>query len=90
MFSISSHSLGQISQEILGDEGDADVWGDSEVESGEANPHLCKSFVLDCLAHCIENIFIGESSISIFLHFLDLCLGIVKGQTNEGRKEPRD
>ena len=90
MFSISSHSLGQISQEILGDEGDADVWGDSEVESGEAYPHLGKAFVLYCLSHCVENIFVGESSIRIFLHFLDFCLGIVEGQTNEGREEPRD
>lgn len=78
---LSSHSLHKICEEILGDKGDADVWGNPDIECGESNPKVSESFVFDGLAHCIKDILVGESSIWALFHFLNFGFGIIKWQT---------
>ena len=68
----------EISKQILCYKSDADMRSNSEIESWESYPELAKSFITYSLAHCVENVFIRESSISIFLHFLYLCFSVIK------------
>ena len=79
----SSNSFSKICQEILSDEGNANVRSNSEIESGESNPHMGESFVFDSFAHCVKNVFVRECSIRVLLHFLDLSLCVIKRQADK-------
>ena len=88
--SFSSQALDEVRQEVLGHQSDANVRRDSEVESGEADPQVSEALILDCLRHGVENVFVGEGSIRVLLHLLNLGLGVIKGQAAEGREEARN
>lgn len=77
--SFSSHPLGQIGEIILGDERDADVGSNSEVESWEADPQMGEAFHSGCLGHCVEDVLVRESAVWVFLHLLHFCFGVVEG-----------
>lgn len=80
---LSSNFVYVVGEEVLCDQGDAHVRSYSEVECWESNPKLSYAFVGNCLAHGIEDILVGELSIGICLHLLDLSLRIIKRQTDK-------
>lgn len=75
---LSSHLIDKVSKEVLGNQGDADVRSNSEVKCWESDPKFCHAFVLDGFSHCVENVLVWELSICIFLHLLNLGLGVVE------------
>ncbi len=85
----SSHSVNSICQEVLSDQSDTNMRSDSEIESGEADPQFADSFIGNGLLHGIENVFIRELSIRVFLHFLYFCFCIIERQTDKGWQETR-
>lgn len=67
-----------ISEKVLQDQSDANMWSNSGIECRVSDPHACESFVFDCLSHSIKDAFVWENSLSIRFHFLNFCFGIVK------------
>ena len=84
---LSSHSVNSIGQEILCDQSDADMRSNSEVKGGESDPQLANSLVNNSLFHCVEDVFIWELSVGVFLHFLDFSFCVIKGQADKRREE---
>ena len=56
--------------EILQNEGDCNVRGNSDIKGEIADPEMSESFSFNCLSHCIKNVFIGHFALSIWFHFL--------------------
>ena len=56
--------------EILSNQRDADVGGNSQVKGRVAHPQMSETFVFGSLEHGVEYVFIGERSVRPFLHFL--------------------
>lgn len=65
--------------EILQNEGDADVGSDTQVEGGVADPQVGETFVGDGLEHGVEDVLVGEGAVWALLHLLKLRLGVVEG-----------
>lgn len=80
---ISSHSVNSISKEILCDQSDADMRGNSEVKSGESDPQLANSLVNYGLSHRIKDVLVWKLSVGVFLHFLDFSFCVIKGQADK-------
>lgn len=75
------HLLGQ---EILHYEGNRHMRCNSHIEGHVAHPEVSESLVFNGLAHGIEDVLVWEVSLGIWLHLLQLGLGIVEWETGEG------
>lgn len=73
-----------VCEEVLEDQGYADVGGDSDVKGRISYPKSSETFFGYSLSHSVENVFIGEFTIWAFLHFLELGFGVVERQAHEG------
>lgn len=63
--------------------------GDSQVEGRVADPEVEESFAGYCFGHGVEDVLVGEGTVRELLLLLELGLGIVEGQTEEGGEESR-
>jgi len=80
---LSSDLVDPICQQVLCHQCDAHMRRDSEVKRWETHPKFCHSLILYCFAHRIKDVLVWELTICVFLHLLDLCLCIVKWQTDK-------
>ena len=65
-----------------------DMWGNSNVESGESNPEFQWSFSQSRLSHSINNVLVWiQSSFFVHFHLLHPNLHVIKRQTQESSKE---
>lgn len=80
---LSSDLVDPICQQVLCHQRYAHMRRNSEVKRRETNPKLCHSLILYCFAHRIKDVLVWELTICVFPHLLDLCLCIVKWQTDE-------
>ncbi len=59
-----------VCDEILDNEGNSDVGGNSEVESGVSYPKPYESLVFNSLSHCVEYVLIPGCAVCVGVHFL--------------------
>jgi hypothetical protein len=81
------HVLHKVGEVVLGDEREADMRGDPQVEGGEPDPEVGEPFHLYGFVHGIEDVFVGEGAICFLLHLLHFNFGVVEGQAHEGGEQ---
>lgn len=77
-------------EEVLQEDGNHGMWGDSHVISSQASPQSSDSLVLDWFGETIEKSWVWQNSVFVLSHSHKLGLNVVKWKRNKGNTDTRN